>query len=252
VRAFVHITAVPTLFVHHDGMVYSKARSLTLLLLCVCASHAFAVSPRTAKFTSSGHHVSYEVFGTGDTGSILILLHGASGPGVPLYRDQATYFSDHGYTVLLLHYFDATGSSTPSDKNYAIWEKTVLDLIIEARKNPAWADRKFALIGFSLGASVALAAGSQKAPVAAIADWYGSLPDLFFEQRKGMQPLLILHGQQDPIIPVVNAQQLTRLCEMEHYSCESHFYAGEGHGFSDASLQDADQRTLDFFKRKLK
>lgn len=67
-----------------------------------------------------------------------------------------------------------------------------------------------------------------------------------------MPPLLILHGQQDSIIPIVNAQQLARLCEMEHYSCESHLYAGEGHGFSSASLKDADQRTLEFFARKLK
>jgi len=99
---------------------------------------------------------------------------------------------------------------------------------------------------------VALAVGSQNAPVAAIAEWYGSLPDAFFEQRKGMPPLLILHGQQDPIIPIVNAQQIARLCAIEHYSCESHFYVGEGHGFTGATLRDADQRTLEFFARKLK
>ena len=183
---------------------------------------------------------------------MLILLHGASGPGVPLYREQAMYFADHGYTVLFLHYFDATGSSTPSDKNYALWEEAVINLIAETHKNPVWADRKIGLMGFSLGASVVLAAGSQDAPVGAVVDWYGSLPDAFFERRKGMPPLLILHGQQDQIIPIVNAQQLARLCEMEHYSCESHFYGGEGHGFSGASLKDADQRTLEFLARKLK
>ena len=97
-----------------------------------------------------------------------------------------------------------------------------------------------------------LAAGAQNAPVEAVVDWYGSLPDAFFEQRKGMPPLLILHGQQDPIIPIVNAQQLVRLCDIEHYTCESHFYASEGHGFSGAPLKDADQRTLEFLARKLK
>jgi carboxymethylenebutenolidase len=107
-------------------------------------------------------------------------------------------------------------------------------------------------MGFSLGASVALAAGSQNVPVGAIAEWYGSLPDAFFERRKGMPPLLILHGQRDPIIPIINAQQLERLCEMEHYACESHFYAGEGHGFAGPALADANKRTLDFFARRLK
>ncbi len=245
-------SATARLLVHDGGMISLKSGTLILLLLCVCVSEALAASARSAQYNSGGRQVSYEVFGTTQTGPVLILLHGASGPGVPLYRAQAEYFAEHGYMVLFLHYFDVTGSGTPSDKNYVVWERAVSDLIAETRKNPAWADRKIGLIGFSLGASVVLATGSQNARVAAIVDWYGSLPDAFFERRKGMPPLLILHGQQDSIIPIVNAQQLVRLCEMEHYSCESHFYASEGHGFSGASLKDADKRTLEFFARKLK
>lgn len=229
-----------------------KSKTLIALILCFCILDALAASPQSAKYTSGGRQVTYEIFGTGETGPLLILLHGVSGPDAPLYREEANYFAGHGYTVLFLHYFDATGSNTPSDKNYEVWERSVIDLIAETHKNSAWVDRKIGLIGFSLGASVVLAAGSQNAPVAAIVDWYGSLPDAFFERRKGMPPLLILHGQQDPIIPIVNAQQLARLCEMEHYTCESHFYPGEGHGFSAASLKDASQRTLDFLARKLK
>jgi predicted esterase len=61
-----------------------------------------------------------------------------------------------------------------------------------------------------------------------------------------------LHGQRDSIIPIINAQQLVRLCEMERYACENHFYASEGHGFAGAALDDANKRTLDFFTRKLK
>jgi carboxymethylenebutenolidase len=229
-----------------------KSFFLIIVIAYLGAFEARAASAQSLKYTTNARQVTYEVFGSGETGPLLFLLHGVSGPGVPLYREQAKYFSDHGYTVLFLHYFDATGSSTPSDKNYAVWERAVIDLVAEAHKNPSWKGRKMGLIGYSLGASVVLAAGSRNAPVAAIADWYGSLPDAFFESRQGMPPLLILHGEQDPIIPIVNAQQLARLCEMEHYTCESHFYAGEGHGFSGASLKDADQRTLDFFARKLK
>jgi dienelactone hydrolase len=108
---------------------------------------------------------------------------------------------------------------------------------------------KIYLVSYSLGASVALAAGSQRASVGAIADWYGSLPDSFFRSLKGMPPLLILHGQRDIIIPVSNARQLIRLCELAHFTCESHIYADEGHGFLGKALADADARTLAFFAK---
>jgi carboxymethylenebutenolidase len=107
-------------------------------------------------------------------------------------------------------------------------------------------------MGLSLGASVALAAGSQNARVSAIADWYGSLPDDFLPKLKGMPPLLILHGNRDDVIPIINAQQLVRLCGMEHFACESHFYQDQGHGFMKGALEDADARTLDFFARTMK
>lgn len=233
-------------------MISLKSGMLILLTLCICVLDAPAASVQSARYTSGRRQITYEVFGASETGPLLILLHGASGPGVPLYREQASFFAAHGYTVLFLHYLDATESSSPSDKNYAVWEKAVIDLIAEVHNNPAWASRKIGLMGLSLGASVVLAAGSQNALVEAVVDWYGSLPDAYFEARKGMPPLLILHGQRDPIIPIVNAQQLVRLCEMEHYTCESHFYVGEGHGFSGASLKDADQRTLNFLGSKLK
>jgi len=167
----------------------------------------------------------------------------------PKVRD---YFAAKGYTVLFLHYFDATGSSMPSRQNYVLWAKAVEDLVRECQSTPAWADRKIALMGLSLGASVALAAGSQNARVSAIADWYGSLPDDFLPKLKGMPPLLILHGNRDDVIPIINAQQLVRLCGMEHFACESHFYQDQGHGFMKGALEDADARTLDFFARTMK
>jgi carboxymethylenebutenolidase len=230
-------------------------KALCSFILCATLMSSllsFGFTQQTERFKSGDKQVAYEVFKEASDGPVLIMLHGASGPEIPLYRQQADFFASKGYTVLLLHYFDATGSSAPSDKNYALWARAVSDLVRECRSNSQWSGRKIALLGFSLGASVALAAGSQRVPVNAIADWYGSLPDAFFEQRKGMPPLLILHGNQDQIIPMINAQQLIRLCEMEHHACESHFYADQGHGFTDTALKDADNRTLDFFSRQLK
>lgn len=225
-----------------------SAFTLSLLLLCLSIAHASATR---GAFISGKKSVEYDVYDEDSKGPILILLHGASGPEVQFYRQQAELFAAKGYTVLVPHYFDASGSSMPNDANYLAWAQAVMDMVRECARKPQWSDRKIALLGFSLGASVALAAGSQRVSVAAVAEWYGSLPDEFVSQLKGMPPLLILHGQRDEIIPVINGQQLVRLCGIAKFTCESHFYSDQGHGFSGSALEDADKRTLDFFSRKL-
>jgi dienelactone hydrolase len=199
----------------------------------------------TESFISHRRGVTYEAFTTGTPTATLILLHGASGPGATGYRRQAEFFAAHGYRTLLLHYYDASGSKARDGKNYAAWADAVRDLVAAVRQ--ASPDEKIYLVGYSLGASVALGAGSRKLPVAAIAEWYGSLPDDFFHSLKGMPPLLILHGERDANIPVINARQLIRLCSMAHFTCESHIYPDQMHGFDGKATADADERTLAFF-----
>lgn len=176
----------------------------------------------------------------------------ARGPRIPLYRNLAQTIAANNYTVLFLHYFDATDTSSASPGNYVAWEKAVNDLVSECKSNSRWAGRKIGILGFSLGASVALATGSQKVPVDAVAEWYGSLPDEFFYKLKGMPPLLILHGAHDDNIPVANAKQLSQLCAMKRFECESYIYSDQGHGFIPPAYEDAVKRTLDFFSRRLR
>lgn len=195
--------------------------------------------------STSGAKVAYEEFGDSNSAACLIVLHGASGPSAPLYRDQAGFFGAHGFHVLLPHYFDATGSGSPTTENYQRWAQVVADFVSECRKESS--THGVFVVGYSLGSSVALAAGSQNLQVDAIAEWYGSLPDAFFYQMKGMPPLLILHGERDSNIPIMNGQQLVKLCEMKQLSCEHHFYPDQGHGFTGKALEDADKRTLTFF-----
>ena len=229
-----------------------KASCRLTFAIVLSAVSLCAESPVSAKFNSANRQISYEIFGAESSGPLLIMLHGASGPGVPLYRSLAQTFATENYTVLFLHYFDATNSSRASGQNYLVWERAVSDLVQHCKTHPDWSKRRIAILGFSLGASVALAAGSQRVPVDAVAEWYGSLPDEFFYKLKGMPPLLILHGAHDDNIPVNNAQQIIQLCGMQHYRCESHIYPDQGHGFLPPDFNEAVKRTLDFFARQMK
>jgi dienelactone hydrolase len=228
------------------------SRLLAIFSIACCSIAVLAESPEVAHFASGNRQVAYEIYGSGSPGPILILLHGASGPDVPLYRGLAQTFATKNYTVFYLHYFDASDTHGGSAENYAAWQKAVSDLVLACQNEPRWANRKIGLIGFSMGASVALAAGSQLVPVSAVAEWYGSLPDEFFYRLKGMPPLLILHGNDDDNIPLMNAQQLIALCGMKKFVCESHIYPGQGHGFQSPASDDAIKRTFDFFSRQLK
>ncbi len=215
-------------------------------------SSALGQASGTQHYQSGGRAVAYDVFDAGAAAPLVILLPGTSGPETPYYRDRAGFLQSKGYTVYLLHYYDAWTSRQPSDASYAAWAKAVADLVSAAEQPGLRPPSKVALEGFSLGASVALAAGSQGAPVAAIAEWYGSLPDAFFHTLQGMPPLLILHGARDQNIPVINAQQLVRLCSMLKVPCENHIYPDQCHGFMGSGLADADQRTLLFLAEELK
>ena len=89
---------------------------------------------------------------------------------------------------------------------------------------------------------------TQRLEVEAIAEWSGLLPNEFFSQVQSMPPLLILHGELDEQVPIVNARQLVRLCQLRDFTCEIQIYAGEGHVFGTHVTDSANQRALAFFR----
>jgi dienelactone hydrolase len=216
----------------------------TVLMLFFRAMEAQGVIPAAGNVRT----VKYETFGSESNRQVLILLHGVSGPSL-FYTQQAEFFADHGFRVLLPHYLDATHDSSPTDEHYEAWVSAVRKIVDDSNTDAKGRWVSTVIVGYSLGASVALALGSQGQGPDAIAEMYGSLPDLFFRDLRGMPPLLILHGGRDTNIPVSNAIQLGKLCSVANLTCDTHIYPGEGHGFSPEALRDADQRILQFFAK---
>jgi dienelactone hydrolase len=203
-------------------------------------------------FMSHGKAISCAVYQTGDPTATVIFLRGSSPPDLFLGRLEARFFAEQGFRVLLPDYLSATRTIEPSAADYRRWAQVVEDIVADLRAHPIPQNKKIALLGQAVGASVALVAGGHRLGVEAIAEWYGFLPNEFFGQVQGLPPLLILHGEQDKQVPVVNARQLVRLCELKDFTCEAGFYPGEGHGFSSSALDSANQRTLTFFRTYLR
>jgi dienelactone hydrolase len=181
----------------------------------------------------------------------VIVLHGSGGvqPSKETHAAQWRALNEDGYCVCLPHYLDSTGGSARDPgSHYGVWVRTVTDAVrFVLPQHP----RGVALIGYSLGASVALATASQGSQIGVVVAWGGSLPDEYFQSFQRMPPALILHGQRDTVVPVRNAIQLERLCRIRSLECEVKLYPEEPHDFGPAATADAYARIKAFLRRFL-
>jgi dipeptidyl aminopeptidase/acylaminoacyl peptidase len=219
-----------------------------LLLSAATAFQAQTLPVEYETFVSQGKAVSCAVYGSHEATATIIFLRGASPSDLSLGRLEARFFAERGFRVLLPDYFTATATPQPTAANYRRWAQVVEDIVADLRSRPLLRNKKIGLAGQAEGASVALIAGTQRLEVEAIAEWSGLLPNQFFSQVQSMPPLLILHGELDEQVPIVNARQLVRLCQLKDFTCEIQIYAGEGHVFSAHVMDSANQRALAFFR----
>jgi phospholipase/carboxylesterase len=102
-----------------------------------------------------------------------------------------------------------------------------------------------ALVGFSQGTMMALHVGLRRAvPPAAIVGYSGMLvvpenidPDTFAAEIKGRPPVLLIHGDQDPLIPVQALMHATQGLAALDIPAEWHISPGIGHGIDQEGLR---------------
>lgn len=170
--------------------------------------------------------------------------------------EPATMLAGQGFAVFVLHYFDRTGTTEATDKqtifrNFPAWGKTVWDAISYLEKNPQVDASRIGVLGFSLGAYLALSVASVDARVKAVVEFFGGLPkEMRFFMRR-FCPTLILHGEADATVPVQEAYDLQELLVKKEIPCEIKIYPGVGHGFDSETWRDAGIRSLQFLQRYL-
>ena len=181
----------------------------------------------------------------------VVILYGSGGlrrTTFP-YAKQAHTFARGDRSVYLPHYLDTTqGSPNDPQRHYELWARTVRDALAEIWSRTGIPATRTFLIGYSLGASVALAVGATEPHLAGIVVWSGSLPDAYRDVRE-LPPILILHGARDSLIPEYNAHQLATLCTLRRFACDLKIYPDEGHAFSKAGIADADSQIDRFIDR---
>jgi carboxymethylenebutenolidase len=209
-------------------------------------------------FDSGGQSIACDAFvpeANGRHFPAIVGLHGSAG-GHATMSDPATMLAAQGFAVYVLHYFDRTGTTGVADKQTAIrhfplWGKTVWDAITHVERQPAVDPQSIGLLGFSLGAYLALSVAAVDQRVKAVVDFFGGFPkEMKFFMRR-LCPTLILHGDADPTVPVAEAYHLQQILERKAIPYEMQIYPGAGHGFTGEIWQDARRRTLAFLQKHL-
>lgn len=211
-------------------------------------------------FESQGKTIAierYEPKAPGRYPAVLV-VHGAGGMtiGGPWFRESARMLARQGYVAHVVHYFDLTGTQIadlPAMKaHFAGWMKVLADGIANASRQPNVDPKRVGLLGFSLGSYLSLSLSMYDPRVSAVVEYFGGFPDILVKDVKTLPPVLILHGEVDPVVPVAQAKALEALCKDRKIPYEIQLYPGQGHGFLGEPGRDASRRTLAFFDTHVK
>jgi carboxymethylenebutenolidase len=186
----------------------------------------------------------------------VLLLPGADGAaGVEgLYCALAKRMTEKGYVVFIVHYLDATKPVRPvqisglvkravCDKAteaeearvaeyFENWTSCVSDVVGFVRKEQGVDGERIGIVGMSLGGFVALSCAAQpELKIAAVASGFGGLPKSKVKAVKWLPPTLIVHGDEDEVVPVQHAVALRKLKRQMKLPIEVKIYEEVPHMF---------------------
>jgi dienelactone hydrolase len=208
-----------------------------------------------------GRTVGLEVFipDRQDPHPAVLVLHGADGPHrkAEEYRQVCQHLVSLGYTAVRVFYFEAGPPDSPPQEHLAnplahmAWLKGVSAAHDYAAGLPHVMAHKIAIVGFSLGGYVGLAAAALDGRYAALVEFFGGVPEMVMQMIDRMPPTLILHGEADVVVPVSEARKIEKIFKLRKMEYEMHVYPGEGHNFSPPARNDSLARVGRFLKQHL-
>ena len=203
--------------------------------------------------TLSGHRAEAK---SGTTKSLVILLHGYGADGADLFGlagPLSEYLPDTvfrapnapepngmnpgGFQWFPIPWLDGSTDEqrdTSMKRSIGILDTYLTETMAEEGVSPA----ETALIGFSQGTMMSLyVAPRRDEPLACVVGFSGRLiDDRLAEETKVRPPVLLVHGDQDPMIPVADMSTAETALRAAGFDVSSHISRGVGHGIAPDGL----------------
>jgi carboxymethylenebutenolidase len=207
-------------------------------------------------FESGGKDIRLDCYLPETNGKLptVIALYGSGGDHLGM-SGPAGQLAERGFAVYVLHYFDRTGAveieKSALVRHFPVWMKTLWDAVGFVEQQASVDPSRIGLIGFSLGGYLAVCGAAIDPRVRAVVEFFGGLPKEMKLFMRRLCPMLILHGENDPIIPVAEAYHLQGVLQRKNIPYEMQIYPGVGHGFDGEAWADAKVRSLGFLRKYL-
>lgn len=220
-------------------------------------------------FTSGGQAVQLDVFMPGTTTGrcpAVLVLHGSHGLLPPYDADIASFaqaLASRGIAAAVPHYMEAT-KTTPGIEVFSLiprlrpaWQQVCSDALVAMAKDSRFDAARLGLLGFSLGANLALSVAIDPPPglqPKCVVDFFGPTQGLGPHFAR-LPPVLILHGSADRMVPPSDSAHLVAQLESagkkkgRDYRFSS--YAGEGHGFKGAAMVKSRDEAAEFIENTI-
>jgi carboxymethylenebutenolidase len=202
---------------------------------------------------------SYQPIGAGSF-PLVFMLHGSTGAFTLKSRrepDEDNFgertLARDCFAVVLPHYLEAIGRKSITSRQEILTQFPAMlaatdKLLTHAEAAPRAKGEPVFLFGESLGGYLSVALAFRRSEVKAISEFSGGLPSGYPLSRHSDLRVLISHGTEDNIVPVLEAKELGQFCVAHNIPVKLNLYPGEGHYLSRATMSQIIGRTIEFFR----
>jgi dienelactone hydrolase len=211
-------------------------------------------------FPSGAATVAYDRFEpSGHPGHrpAVVLLHDAPGlaPQAAFLHGLAMTLAQRGYEVEIVHYLDRSGMTAADGDDRRVhfreWAGTIHDALSDLARSPGVDSSRLGVMGTGLGGTLALTAGATDPRVKAVAEYGGGIPARAASLVQRMPPVLIMHGDKDRAVPLMEAYRIRAMCQAVQAPADLEVFYGQSHVIEGADADALRDKTVAFLDRYL-